>query len=198
MSRTANARADRRAGFRSRCGRRSRAPCAPRAAALDTAATIASANNTSIGVPELPSCCLIVASWASIADHSLASRSGSRLRWVWCMPVGLSTQRRTDTAAFCLSSSVSPSSPANRLASSRQRRSNIATGSTRANPNRASCNPARRSRPASSKPLAALATASTWPAETVPVAIAVSKPGIASHTSERSDAALVSRVERRP
>ena len=113
--------------------------------------------------------CLIDASWASIADHSLASRSGSRRRWVWCMPEGLSTQRRTDTDAFCLSSSDSPSSPAKRLPSSRQRRSNTATGSTRANPNRSSCNPPSRSRPASSSPLAALATASTWPADTTPV-----------------------------
>ena len=98
----------------------------------DTAETTASANSTSIGVPVLPSCCLTVANWASIADHSLASRSGSKLRWVWCMPDGLSTQRRTDTDAFCLSSSDSPSSPARRLPSSRQRRSNTPTGSTRA------------------------------------------------------------------
>jgi hypothetical protein len=35
-------------------------------------------------------------------------------------------------------------------------------------------------------------------AVTAPPASAVSKPGIASHTSERSAAALVSRVERRP
>ena len=110
--------------------------------------------------------CLIDANWASIADHNLASRSGSSVRWVWCIPDGLSTQRRTDTAAFCLSSSDSPSSPANRLASSRQRRSNTPTGSIRANPNNASCSPPRRSRPASSKPFDAFATASTWLADT--------------------------------
>ena len=86
----------------------------------------------------------------------------------------------------------SPSSPANRLPSSRQRRSNTETGSMRAKPNKASCNSPRRSRPTSSKPFDALATASRWLDDTSPAAKAVSKPGICSHTSERSDAAFVS------
>ena len=115
------------------------------------------------------------------------------------MPEGLSTQRRTDTDAFCLSSSDSPSSPAKRLPSSRQRRSNTLTGSTRANPNRSSA-----------KPTQALPTGIVQPFGRVDDRVdmasrhrrhrrgRVSKPGICSHTSERSDTAFVSRVERRP
>ena len=100
---------------------------------------------------------------------------------MWCIPDGLSTQRRTDTDASLVQSAlavVAGESFAQQPAATLE---HVHWFDPRKTPTDHPPTPPNRSRPASSRPRAALATASTWAADTAPSARAVSKAGI-GHT----------------
>ena len=103
------------------------------------------------GISALPSRCLTVSSWASIAVHSLAPVSGSSSAWRCHMPVILSIQRRSVEFDFCRSSSPTPPSPASSRARSRQSLSNSAIVSRQAAANRSASSAASSERAASSR-----------------------------------------------
>ncbi len=135
---------------------------------------------------------------ALIAVHAVASANGSNDSNVLHIPVCLSTHRRTLRSRRIRSWRDNPSSPLRLRARSWHSRSNCSgVNDAAALTNDCSCS-ANRSLPSSSSWRAALASASTWPAVTVPSANASPTPGIRSHTVPRSAAASASRWARRP
>ena len=105
---------------------------------------------------------------ASNTAATLASASGSSSRWVWHMPVTLSTHRFTLRRAFWSCSRVVPAWRVRIRSRSRISRSNTSTTDRVADPTIADSRSRNSARPASSSRPASRATASTCPDDTAP------------------------------